>query len=101
MFLTYIKGPISLEQAKEIVKKIGVKKPDLVVLIDLDPLVALKRKKKQKKLDSMEIDLLFQKKVRARFLEMYKENFYAKKWIKIDGKLEKKEIINKLEKFIF
>ncbi len=85
------------EKAKKIVELIGVKKPDLVLLFDITPEEAIKRKKKQKRLDSMEKDLAFQKRVRSRFLKMYKTGFYAKKWIKINANQEKEKIKEKIK----
>jgi dTMP kinase len=83
--VAYEKGAYTLAEAKKIVIDISLLKPDLVILLDISPEAAQKRKAAQKKLDAYESDLAHLREVRERFLQLAKENFYAKRWVVINA----------------
>lgn len=79
--------------------------PNLTILLDLDPEIALERKRLQKnELDRHEEDLILQKKVREQYHQLYKSNVFSKKWVLLDSDKEidilRKEIINIMELYI-
>ncbi|MCK4319186.1 dTMP kinase [Candidatus Micrarchaeota archaeon] len=96
--IAYKLDEISFEKAKETVEKVGFIKPDLVILLDLEPEIALERKAKQKTLDRNEENLKYQKGVRENFLRMYKENFHAKRWELIDASKPVGEVYEQIKK---
>lgn len=62
----------------------GGLEPDLVVLLDIDPEVGLKRKEEQKEWNRLDgYDLEFHKRVRQGFLAMAKDD--PKRWVVIDA----------------
>src|SRR3989338_1813692 len=80
----------------------GFIKPDIVILLDIDSKTAQTRKAKQKKLDRYEEDTNYLENVRNNFLRLYKDRYFAKKWVKIDASLSieavHKDILNVLKK---
>ena len=77
-----------LLDSDEIKKRIelhGFIKPDLVILLDLPASISYERKKKQKVLDRYEENVLYLENVRQNFLDLYENQYYAKKWVKIDA----------------
>ena len=86
LFSTIAYTALPYPKSKTLVKKSNPIKPDLVILLDIPPKESYKRKKKQKIPDRHESDVKYLVKVRKRFLKLYKEKFFCKKWKKIDGK---------------
>jgi dTMP kinase len=83
--IAYEKDGISFDEAKDIVLGVDFIKPDLVILMDIDPKVSQERKKKQKTLDRYEADMRYLEKVRENFLKLFKERFLTTNWHKIDA----------------
>ena len=78
----------SVPTALDLAKKFNMPKPDLAIYIDVDPEIALKRKKIEEGhdegMDIFERSFEKQKKIRAAFLKMAKENIFCK-WAVVDG----------------
>ncbi|MFA6530803.1 MAG: dTMP kinase [Candidatus Micrarchaeia archaeon] len=81
----YEKDGISSSEAKKIISGMGFLKPDLVILMDMDPKVSQERKRKQKSLDRYEADVKYLENVRKNFLELAKERFLTPNWHIIDA----------------
>lgn len=81
----YEKDGISGPEAKKIISGMGFLKPDLVILMDMDPKVSQERKRKQKALDRYEADAKYLERVRANFLALAKERFLTPNWHIIDA----------------
>ncbi|MEM2908807.1 MAG: dTMP kinase [Candidatus Bilamarchaeaceae archaeon] len=102
--IAYELGALSFEKSKEIVEAIGFIKPDLVLLLDISPETAQKRKAKQKKPDIYESNTKYLKEVRERFLRLAKDSFHARRWIVInaDAPIDQvnKEITKEISKLL-
>ena len=72
------------DKAREIVKQIGLIKPDKIILLDIEINEAMKRKANQKSPDRYEEDKKHLTKVRERFAQLYKERFLSTNWHKVD-----------------
>jgi dTMP kinase len=59
--------------------------PDLMILLDLDAAVGMRRKHAQKEPDEFERDAEFQAKVRKEFLALAKKKAIAKRWVVVDA----------------
>lgn len=69
-----------------------VRVPDLVVLLDVDPNMSLRRKEKQKTPDRHEADVEFLSKVRANYIRMEHRNFLAYRYAVVDASEKPEEI---------
>lgn len=83
--ISYEVDGIDYERGKQIVEGIDYLKPDMVILLDIDPKVSQERKRKQKQLDRYEADIEYLGKVRSNFLRLYEERFLTSNWHKIDA----------------
>lgn len=83
--IAYEKDGVSYSESKSIVLNMNFLKPDLILLMDMDPKISQERKKKQKLLDRYEADVTYLEKVRKNFLELAKERFLTPIWHKIDA----------------
>ncbi len=87
----------SYGQAKDLVSDIGFVRPDMVILLDLPPEVAYKRKMEQKKKegvspDRYDEDAEYLKHVRERFLTLKEDSFMCDKWVVLDATKSPKEL---------
>ena len=83
--IAYEEDAYGYEEEKQIITKMNFIKPDLVLLLDIEPKTAQTRKKMQKELDRYEEDLRYMEGVRERFLKMYEDRFLTPNWHKIDA----------------
>ncbi|MFH1221949.1 MAG: hypothetical protein V1492_02590, partial [Candidatus Micrarchaeota archaeon] len=83
--IAYELGALGFEKSKKLVDDVGFVKPDAVILLDMPPEAAQKRKIAQKQLDRYEADNGYMAGVRSRFLKLAEERFHAKKWIVINA----------------
>ncbi|MBN2477937.1 deoxynucleoside kinase [Candidatus Micrarchaeota archaeon] len=83
--IAYENEGVSFNDAKEVVSRMDFIQPDLVVLLDLEPEEAHRRKKGQKSPDRYESDIEFLKKVRKNFLKLSREKFLCRNWKVIDA----------------
>ncbi len=86
-----LKG-VGYEEAKAVVSEMGYIEPDLVILLDIPPEVAARRKAKQKTPDRYESDVEYLRGVRGRFLKLASEGFLAKKWAVVDASKPVEEV---------
>ncbi|MCX8194516.1 MAG: dTMP kinase [Candidatus Micrarchaeota archaeon] len=70
----------------------GAPVPDVVFILDIDPMLGAKRKSLQKKPDRFESDIGFLKKVRENYLRMARENFLACRYVVLKGEKQPQEI---------
>lgn len=101
-YSTVAYAKFEFEKAKEIPKILGLKKADLVVLLDIEPELGIKRKTESNMpLDRYEKDIEFLKKVRERYLKLAEEQ-YMGKWVVVNANKKPieifKEILKALEK---
>ncbi len=83
--LAYEVDGIDYGNGKKIIEGVGYLKPDIVLLLDIDPKTSQERKKAQKKLDRYEEDAGYLGKVRANFLRLAEERFLTPNWHRIDA----------------
>lgn len=88
------------EEIKRRIELRGFLVPDKVILLDLPARVSYERKKKQKELDRYESDISYLETVRQYFLELYKEKYLTKNWVKIDAIKSIEEVYKELKKEI-
>lgn len=91
----------SLEDAKAIVEKASLIKPDLVILLDLPPKTAISRKSRQKEgegksPDRYDEDLEYLEHVRGRFLKLRDDSFLCRKWVVLDAQKPAGEVHTKI-----
>ena len=82
-----------MEKSLAIINELEFLKPDLTVLLDIDPKISVRRKKKQNssRLERFE-KARFLGKVRKNYLLLTRKKQLSKKWLVIDGSKEKEEI---------
>lgn len=83
--IAYEKDGMSWEEAKKTVTTMEFIKPDLVLLLDMDPLISQERKRKQKQLDRYEADVNYLSKVRKNFQKLAEERFLTPNWHIVDA----------------
>ena len=98
--IAYELGEIGFEKAKKIASDIGFMEPDLVILLDISPETAQKRKTAQKELDRYEGNLEYLEGVRGKFLKLAEESYHAKKWIVINAEGSVEEINTRMKEEI-
>lgn len=98
--IAYEKDGIGFDEAKDIVLGMGFVKPDLIILMDMDPKVSQERKRKQKSLDRYEADMKYLGSVRENFMKLKNEMFFSKNWYLIDAKQEINKIHEEIIKII-
>ncbi len=98
--IAYEKDGISFDEAKDVVSGMDFIKPDLVILMDIDPTISQERKRKQKSLDRYEADVKYLGKVRENFLRLHNERFLADGWHIIDANQEIAKIHEEIIKII-
>ncbi len=98
--IAYEKDGVSSDEARKIVSGMDFIKPDLVVLMDIDPLVCQERKRKQKSLDRYEADVKYLAKVRMNFLKLQEERFLTPNWYKIDASQDIQSVHEDIVKLI-
>ena len=89
---------IGFEDAKEIIKLSPVKKADLVLFLDIGMEEYSRRINRE--MDEYEKNLELEKTAKERFESMCKENFLAKKWVKIDSSRSVEEIHEEIKKIL-
>ena len=87
----------SYGQAKDLVSDIGFVRPDIVILLDLPPEVAYKRKMEQKEAegvspDRYDEDVEYLKHVRDRFLTLKEDSFMCERWVVLDATKSPQEL---------
>jgi dTMP kinase len=88
-------GGFDYETAKKLVKFIGMPVPDVVFYVDISADISMYRKEKQKgkiDIDKFESNKSFLSRVSSYYKKLLDENFYSKKWERIDGNLNIEEI---------
>lgn len=90
---------IPLESMLEYYKQFKVPVPDLVILVDISPEESLKRRNTIKN-DRYEENLEFLRKVREKYLQLCKENVFAKEWIIVDGKRPLEEVARDIQQIV-
>ena len=95
----------SYGQAKDLVSDIGFVRPDLVILLDLPPEVAYKRKVEQKSAegaspDRYDEDVEYLKHVRERFLTLKEDSFLCERWVVLDATKPKEELHKEILKLL-
>ena len=83
--LAYQGVGVGFGKLKKALEKEGALVPDLVILLDVDPLLSAKRKRAQKELDRFEKDATFLAKVRKNYLLMAKQGFCSYKYSVVDA----------------
>ncbi len=94
--IAYQSEILGYEEMKKIVELAKPIIPDIVIYLDIDPLLASRRKKKEKKNDGNQEYL---KKVRLNYLKLYKEQFLTK-WFLIDSSKSIEEVKKKIFKLL-
>ena len=92
-------------QAKDLVSDLDFVRPDTVILLDLPPEIAHKRKIKQKEKegkspDRYDDDIDYLKHVRERFLTLKEDSFLCPNWIVLDGTKPPEELHNEILKLL-
>ncbi|MCX8197474.1 MAG: dTMP kinase [Candidatus Micrarchaeota archaeon] len=90
--LAYQGAEIGYAKLKKKIGALGAKSADLVVLLDIPPTVAKKRKSMQRKPDRHEKDLEFLHFVRKNYLRMAREGFLSYNWAVIRGDRPREEV---------
>ncbi|MEM4367024.1 MAG: dTMP kinase [Candidatus Anstonellales archaeon] len=76
---------VGFKRQKEILKMLPYPKADIVFLLDIDPEISVERMSRaNKKADRYE-RIEYLSKVRANYLELAKESFFAKRWVTINA----------------
>lgn len=83
--IAYEVDSFDMGKGKSIVESVGYRKPDRVILLDLDPRVSQERKKKQKELDRYEENVAYLARVRSNYLRLLEERFLTPNWHKVDA----------------
>ena len=86
--IAYELDSIDYSQAKKIIESIDFIKPKKVILLDISPEAAQKRKKAQKALDRYESDMQYLGKVRENFKRLAKDRFLCEDWTTIDARTQ-------------
>lgn len=69
--------------------------PDLIILIDIEPRMAVERRKKRRgnrRMDRHDRNVRLLKRVRRNYLKMAKEGVLAKRWVVVDGRGGEREV---------
>lgn len=90
--ISYEFDVFTYKQAKKVISSCDFLRPDKVILLDIDGKTSQQRKSKQKQLDRYEEDIKYLEEVRSHFLNLHKDKFLAKKWVKIDAKKSIEEV---------
>lgn len=91
----------SYQKALSIIEMMDVIKPDLTLFIQIPPQLALKRKFKQKKsLDRHEKDVKLLENVDKMYEKMLNKEILSKRWIKIDGNQDLKQIDENIQNIL-
>ncbi|MGV8177085.1 MAG: dTMP kinase [Candidatus Bilamarchaeaceae archaeon] len=90
--IAYAAEGVQHETVRKLVSDLGYLKPDKVLLLDIPPEEAQKRKTKQKQLDRYEEDVKFLSGVRSEFLKLAKDKFLTGSWQVIDASLPVSEV---------
>lgn len=96
--LAYQGDIVSFKEGKKTTK--GFIQPDLIILLDITPSLAVDRKKKQKELDRFESNTPFLERVRKRFLLLKKKHYLTKNWKVIDGGKDTDSVEKEIRKII-
>ena len=91
---------VPFEKGVEMIESMNFAKPDLVVLLDVLPEVAMERKSRQKEMDRHEEDAELLRKVRENYLTLYDMNFLSKKWVKVEAEVKPQEVFEIVKDFI-
>lgn len=81
-----------MEKGLKLIELLDYPKADLIIFLDIDPEISIKRKSMEKEsLDFHEKDLDYLRRVRESYIKEMSRNILGK-WIKIDGEKSKKEV---------
>ncbi|MFN7991091.1 MAG: dTMP kinase [Candidatus Micrarchaeia archaeon] len=83
--IAYEVDSIDYARGKRIVESVEYIRPDMVVLLDLDPKLSQERKRKQKALDRYEENVSYLAGVRKNFLKLAEERFLTPNWHRVDA----------------
>jgi dTMP kinase len=90
-----------IERALKFSELFGILKPDIVFYLDINPKIALERKKLEKKdLDIYERNIKFIKEVRNRYKKLIKKKIFAKNWFVIDASKSKSKVHEKIKEIL-
>lgn len=98
--ISYEVNSISYERGKAIVSAVEYLKPDMVLLLDIDPKTSQERKTAQKKLDRYEENAEYLGKVRANFLKLAEERFLTPNWHTIDATKDAESVHAEILEFL-
>ena len=88
-------------KARSVINTMDVIIPDLTILLQITPKVALERKYKEKEiLDRHEKDTILLKDVNSMYEKIVSENMLSRKWIKIDGSRDLEVVKNDIKNTI-
>jgi dTMP kinase len=91
---------VNEEKALSFARDFNIRKPDLVIFLNVRPEVAIKWKQKEKKIKNFrEKDIEFMKKTYRRYLEMTARGVWTK-WIKVDGEKSIEEVGREIVKLL-
>ncbi|EFD92317.1 MAG: thymidylate kinase [Candidatus Parvarchaeum acidophilus ARMAN-5] len=88
-------GGFDYDNCKKIIKLFDMPVPEITFFIDVPVDVSMSRKEKQKgklDVDKFESNKVFLQNVSLYYKKLMEENFYSKKWKRIDGNLKIEEI---------
>ncbi len=94
--LAYQGASAGYSKIKKELAKTKIPVPDLVILLDIDPLASVKRKRKQKKPDRFERNAEFLAKVRENYLRESNESFLSQKYAVIDASRQEAEVFSRV-----
>lgn len=98
--IAYELGRIPFAERKKIVESVGYLKPDMVILLDADPVISQKRKTMQKNPDRYEEKQEFLKTVRENFLKLKEERFLTTSWHRVDATSDVNSVHSEITKLI-
>jgi dTMP kinase len=86
---------LNYDEVEKIIAACNPKPADLVLYFDLDPKIAVERA--SKKGEIYDSNLAFLSKVRKRYIQLMKQCYLAKKWIRIDTSLPLEQVVEVVE----
>ncbi len=98
--IAYGPGSIPYDERKKIVESTGFLRPDMVILLDIDPEISRQRKDNQKELDRYEEKVEFLKAVRNNFKRLEEDRFLTGSWHRIDASSEIESIHSEIMKIL-
>jgi dTMP kinase len=88
------------EKTLRFARDFNIRKPDLVIFLDVKPEVAIKWKQREKKIKNFrEKNIEFMKKAHARYLKMLERGVWTR-WIKVEGEKSIEEVGREIVKLL-